>query len=191
MTGLKWTRKRTAKIARILEDQGISVSPNFTARLLYQMDFSLRVNRRSIASNSSRDRNQQFQYIGSLRNRFERQGMPIISVDSKKREMIGNFKQAGAKWDRSPVSINDHDFLSDASGVGLTYGIYDPVLNCGMVSVGISDDTSAFAAHSTARWWKREGSVHYRNASRLLILDRKSTRLNSSHSRRSRMPSSA
>jgi Rhodopirellula transposase DDE domain len=92
MTGLKWTRKTTAKIAWILEDQGISVSPNTVARLLYQMDFSLRVNRKSIASNSSRDRNQQFQYIGSLRTRFERQGLPIVSVDSKKREMIGNFK---------------------------------------------------------------------------------------------------
>jgi hypothetical protein len=91
MTGLKWTRKTTAKIAWILEDQGISVSPNTVARLLYQMDFSLRVNRKSIASNSSRDRNQQFQYIGSLRTRFERQGLPIVSVDSKKREMIGNF----------------------------------------------------------------------------------------------------
>ena len=170
MTGLKWTRKTTAKIAWILEDQGISVSPNTVARLLYQMDFSLRVNRKSIASNSSRDRNQQFQYIGSLRTRFERQGLPIVSVDSKKREMIGNFKQAGAKWDRTPVAVNDHDFLSDADGVALPYGIYDPVLNRAMVSVGISHDTSAFAAHSIARWWKREGSVHYRNASRLLIL---------------------
>ena len=170
MTGLKWTRKTTEKIAQVLEDQGISVCPNTVARLLYQMDFSLRVNRKSIATNSSRDRDQQFQYIASLRTRFERQGLPLISVDSKKREMIGNFKQAGAKWDRTPVLVNDHDFLSDAKGVGLSYGIYDPVLNRGMVSVGISHDTSAFAAHSIAIWWKREGSMHYRSASRLLVL---------------------
>ena len=84
--------------------------------------------------------------------------------------MVGNFKQSGAKWDRAPVLVNDHDFLSDAEGVGLSYGIYDPVLNRGMVSVGISHDTSAFAAHSIATWWKREGSEHYAGASRLLIL---------------------
>jgi Rhodopirellula transposase DDE domain len=129
----------------------------------------LRVHRKSIASNSSRDRNQQFQYIGSLRTRFERQGLPIVSVDSTKRGMIGNVKQAGAKWDRAPVAVNDHDFLSDVDSVALPYGIYDPVVNRGMVSVGFSHDTSAFAAHSIACCWKREGSVHYRNASRLLI----------------------
>ena len=170
MTGVKWTRKTTEKIARVLEQQGISVSPNTVARLLHEMDFSLRVNRKSIASNSSPYRDQQFQLIASLRTRFERQGLPIISVDSKKREMIGNFKQSGSKWDRTPVKVNDHDFLSDADGVALPYGIYDPVLNRGMVSVGISHDTSTFAAHSIATWWKREGSVHYPNASRLLVL---------------------
>jgi hypothetical protein len=170
MTGVKWTRKTTEKIALVLDKQGISVSPNTVARLLHEMDFSLRVNRKSIASNSSPYRDQQFQLIASLRTRFERQGLPIISVDSKKREMIGNFKQAGSKWDRAPVKVNDHDFLSDADGVALPYGIYDPVLNRGMVSVGISHDTSTFAAHSIATWWKREGSVHYPKASRLLVL---------------------
>jgi hypothetical protein len=170
MTGVKWTRKTTEKIAQVLVKQGISVSPNTVARLLHEMDFSLRVNRKSIASNSSPYRDQQFQLIASLRTRFERQGLPIISVDSKKREMIGNFKQAGSKWDRTPVKVKDHDFLSEADGVALPYGIYDPVLNRGMVSVGISHDTSTFAAHSIATWWKREGSMHYPNASRLLVL---------------------
>lgn len=170
MTGMKWTRKTTEKIALVLGDQGISVSPNTVARLLYEMDFSLRVNRKSIATNSSPDRDQQFQYIASLRTRFEHQGLPIISVDSKKREMVGNFKQAGVKWDRTPELVNDHDFLTDAKGVALPYGIYDPTLNRGMVSVGVSHDTSAFAARSIATWWKREGSRHYRTASRLLVL---------------------
>jgi len=170
MTGVKWTRKTTAKIAQVLEEQGISVSPNTVARLLYQMDFRLRINRKSMASNSSADRDQQFRYIASLRTRFESQGLPIISVDSKKREMLGNFKQAGAKWDRQPVLVNDHDFPSDAKGVGLPYGIYDPVLNRGMISLGMSHDTSAFAAHSIATWWRSEGSVNYPDASRLLVL---------------------
>src|SRR5204863_1880494 len=83
-------------------------------------------------------RDQQFQHICALRTRFQRQGLPIISVDSKKRELIGNFKNTGAKWDRSPVPVNDHDFLSDASGVGISYGIYDPPNNRGTVCVGIS-----------------------------------------------------
>ena len=116
ISGLKWTRKTTEKIAEVLEQIDIPVSANTVSRLLYQMNFSLRVNRKQIATNSSPYRDQQFQHICSLRTRFQRQGLPIISVDSKKREMIGNFKNAGAKWDRSPVAVNDHDFRSDASG---------------------------------------------------------------------------
>ena len=150
ITGLKWTRKTTEKIAEVLQEIGIPVSANTVARLLYQMDFSLRVNRKQIATNSSPYRDQQFQHICSLRTRFQRQGLPIISVDSKKRELIGNFKNTGAKWDRSPVLVNDHDFRSDAGGVGISYGIYDTPHNRGAVCVGISHDTPAFAAHSIA-----------------------------------------
>jgi hypothetical protein len=102
ITGLKWTRKTTEKIAEVLQEIGIPVSSNTVARLLYQMDFSLRVNRKQIATNSSPYRDQQFRHICALRTCFPRQGLPIISVDSKKRELIGNFKNAGAKWDRAP-----------------------------------------------------------------------------------------
>src|SRR5207249_10645754 len=136
ITGLKWTRMATEKIAELLQQIDIPVSANTVSRLLYQMDFSLRVNRKQIATNSSPYRDQQFQNISSLRSRFQRQGLPIISVDSKKRELIGNFKNTGAKWDRSPVPVNDHDFRSDASGVGISYGIYDPPNNRGTVCVG-------------------------------------------------------
>ncbi len=148
----------------------IPVSANTVARLLYQMDFSLRVNRKQIATNCSPYRDQQFQYISWLRARFQRQGLPIISVDSKKRELIGNFKNPGVKWDRSPLLVNDHDFRSDASGVGLSYGIYDPQNNRGTICVGISHDTPAFAAHSIATWWKREGSPRYGRVPKLLVL---------------------
>jgi hypothetical protein len=134
------------------------------------MDFSLRVNRKQIATNSSPFRDQQFQHISSLRERFRRQGLPIISVDSKKREMIGNFKNSGVKWDRSPTRVNDHDFLTDASGVGISYGIYDTPNNRGTVCVGVSHDTPAFAAHSIATWWKREGSRRHSHAPKLLVL---------------------
>jgi hypothetical protein len=134
------------------------------------MDFSLRVNRKQIATNSSPYRDRQFQHISSLRTRFQREGLPIISVDSKKRELIGNFKNAGAKLDRSPVPVNDHDFLSDASGVGISYGIYDTPHNRGTVFIGISHDTPAFAAHSIATWWKREGSRRWGRVPKLLVL---------------------
>ena len=169
ITGLKWTRKTTEKIAEILQQIDIPVSANTVSRLLYKMDFSLRVNRKQIATNSSPYRDRQFQIISALRARFQRQGLPIISVDSKKR-VIGNFKNAGAKWDRSPVRVNDHDFRSDAIGVGISYGIYDTPDNRGTVCVGISHDTPAFAAHSIATWWKREGSRRHGNAPKLLVL---------------------
>jgi hypothetical protein len=149
----------TEKIAEVLQQIDIPVSPNTVARLLYQMDFSLRVNRKQIATNSSPYRDQQFQHISKMRTRFQRKGLPVISVDSKKRELIGNFKNSGAKWDRSPVLVNDHDFRSDASGVGISYGIYDPPNNRGTVCVGVSHDTAAFAAHSIVTWWNMRGLV--------------------------------
>ena len=134
------------------------------------MDFSLRVNRKAIATDSSPDRDQQFRYISSLRTRFERQGLPIISVDTKKRELVGNFKNNGVKWDRTPVRVNDHDFRSDAIGVAIPYGIYDLLANRGSVFVGVSHDTAAFAAHSIAGWWKRDGADRYHRRRQLLIL---------------------
>src|SRR5258708_16753488 len=94
----------------------------------------------------------------------------MISVDTKQRDLLGNFKNAGAKWDRSPVLVNDHDFRSDSTGVAIPYGIYDLLANRGSVFLGISHDTSAFAAHSIAGWWKRERSLPYCRARQLLIL---------------------
>ena len=167
---MKWTRKTTEKIAEILQQIDIPVSANTVSRLLYKMDFSLRVNRKQIATSSSPYRDQQFQIISALRARFRRQGLPIISVDSKKRELVGNFKNAGVKWDRSPVRVNDHDFRSDASGAGISYGIYETPDHRGTVCVGISHDTPAFAAHSIATWWKREGSRRHGKAPKLLVL---------------------
>ena len=170
ITGIKWTHKTPARVAELLQQLDIQISPNTVARLLRDMDFSLRVNRKAIATDSSPDRDQQFRHISSLRSRFERQGFPIISVDTKKRELVGNFKNNGAKWLRSPVRVNDHDFRSDAIGVAIPYGIYDLLANRGSVFVGVSHDTAAFAAHSIAGWWNHEGSARHRRARQLLIL---------------------
>ncbi len=170
VTGLRWSRKTPDKIAELLQQTGIAVSANTVARLLYEMDYSLRVGRKQLATDSSPDRDRQFDYISSLRNRFQRQGLPIISVDTKKRELVGNLRNGGAKWDRSPVLVNDHDFRSDSIGVAIPYGIYDLLANRGAVFVGVSHDTPCFAAHSIAQWWCREGSDRYARARQLLIL---------------------
>ncbi len=167
---MRWTRKTPDKIAELLQQAGIPVSASTVARLLHQMHYSLRVNHKKLATDSSPYRNQQFDYISSLRDRFHRQGLPIISVDTKKRELVGNFKNPGVKWDRLPVLVNDHDFRSDAIGVAIPYGIYDLLANRGSVFVGVSHDTPCFAAHSIAGWWYREGAARYARARKLLIL---------------------
>jgi hypothetical protein len=170
ITGLKWTRKTPEKIAQLLQQVDIPVSAKTVARLLHDMNYSLRVNRKQLATDSSPERDQQFDYLSSLRHRFQRQDLPIISVDTKKRELVGHFKNPGAKWDRSPVWVNDHDFRSDSTGVAIPYGIYDLLANRGAVFVGISHDTPCFAAHSIAQWWHREGVNRYAGARQLLIL---------------------
>jgi len=170
ISGLRWTRKTPGKIAELLQQTGIPVSATTVTRLLRQMNYSLRVNRKQLATEASPDRDQQFDYISRLRHRFQRQGLPIISVDTKKRELVGNFKNTGAKWDRSPVLVNDHDFRSDSIGVAIPYGIYDLLANRGAVFVGVSHDTPCFAAHSIATWWRREGAARWTRSRKLLIL---------------------
>jgi hypothetical protein len=140
ITGLRWTRKTPDRIAELLQQTDIPISANTVARLLHHLDYSLRVNRKQLATSSSPERDQQFDYISSLRHQFQRRDWPIISVDTKKRVLVGNFKNAGVKWDRSPVLVNDHDFRSDSLGVAIPYGIYDVLANRGTVFVGVSHD---------------------------------------------------
>lgn len=167
---MKWSRRTTAKVALALGDFGISVSANTVARLLDQMGYALRVNHKQLATDTSPDRNEQFLYIRELRDRFQRRGLPIISVDTKKRELVGAFKNPGARWDREPRAVNDHDFRSDAIGVAIPHGVYDLLANRGCVTVGVSHDTPAFAARAIARWWHHDGGVRYRRARALLLL---------------------
>lgn len=170
ITGLKWTHKTTEKIANQLQLAGIQVGRSTVARLLDDLGFALRVNQKKRAGASSPDRNEQFLFIQDMRQRFELHGNPVISVDTKKSELIGNFKNAGAKWSSSAEEVNDHDFLSLASGKGIPYGVYDPQANRGSVFVGVSHDTSAFAVNSIRSWWCWEGRYCYPKAKNLLIL---------------------
>jgi hypothetical protein len=134
------------------------------------MGYSLRVNRKLLAIHSSPDRDRQFQHISELRDRFRHHGLPIISVDTKKRELVGNFKNPGARWECSPRPVYDHDFRSDSIGIAIPYGIYDLLANRGSVIVGISHDTPAFAAHAIAHWWRQEATARYPRSRQLLIL---------------------
>jgi len=170
MSGLRWTHQTTTRIAAQLRRLGIRVGARTVARLLDKLDFSLRANCKKIAAGDRSSRDQQFQQITRLRRSFRRHGNPIISVDAKKRELVGNFKNPGRKWERGPTPVNDHDFRSLATGIALPFGIYDPQANCGSVFVGVSHETSAFAVTSISRWWGQEGRLRYPNARHLLIL---------------------
>ena len=170
MTGLKWTRKTTEKVAQELGNVGIQVSPNTVGRLLKNMDFSLRANHKKLSSGSGAARNEQFENIAKMRKRFARQGAPIISVDTKKRELVGKFKNRGRAWGQQATPVNDHDFRSQADGIALPYGIYDVLSNSGSVFVGTSYATSEFAVCGIVKWWLYDARNNYSDPSRLFIL---------------------
>jgi hypothetical protein len=166
-SGLKWTRKTTRKISRELGCAGITVSPNTVGRLLQELRYGLRVNHKKHALHASHpDRNRQFDYIATTRRSFQRRALPSISVDTKKKELVGRFKNPGAVWAKAPIVVNDHDFRSDALGMAIPYGIYDIGANQGHLFVGTSHDTPAFAADAIAHWWVRDGRPRYPKARR-------------------------
>ncbi len=170
MSGLKWTRRTTAKIAVELGCVGIEISDRSVAKLLKSMHFSLRVNQKNLCASSPDERDSQFANIAQLHESFAAQGLPVISVDTKKRELVGRFKNAGVAWGREPVPVNDHDFRSDATGIAIPYGVYDVQANRGTVFVGTTYDTPYFAVDAVEKWWRTEGQRRYRDAEHLAIL---------------------
>ena len=170
ISGLKWTHKTTDKISEELRKAGLDVSPKTVARLLKGLKFSLRVNHKKLAGTSSPFRNQQFEYISRMRRRFATQAWPTISIDTKKKEKVGRFKNNGRSWESAPVPVNDHDFKKDSVGSAIPWALYETPANRGHVLVGTSHDTPAFAVTALARWWSSEGRRRYPNAKRLLIL---------------------
>ncbi len=176
ITGLKWTRRTTQKIAEELKSLGIKVCRNTVGKLLKKMGFSLRVNHKKIGSGGKykpeyrKNRDTQFAYIGRLRDLYGKEGNPVISVDTKKKEMIGNFKNPGISWNQEPICVNDHDFRSYSVGMGIPYGIYDTLKNTGYIFVGISYDTPEFSVESIESWWLSEGKKQYPHSQKILIL---------------------
>lgn len=170
MTGLKWTRRTTVKIAAALKSLGIEVSDRTVARLLKKMGFALRVNSKKLCAASHQDRDAQFNRIADLRDEFLRRRWPLISIDTKKKELVGCFKNGGSTWNLQPVLVNDHDFRSDAIGIAVPYGIYDLNANQGTVFVGTSSDTPEFAVDCAEQWWRTEGRQRYPGDKHLAIL---------------------
>jgi len=169
VTGLKWTHKSLRALADELARQGFQISAPTVARLLRERGYALRVNRKKLAGKQSPGRDQQFLYLAQQRAaRLQRQS-PVISVDTKKRELVGRFRQAGEQWRRAPHEVLIYDFRSAAEGVAIPYGIYDVGRNRGYVVVGVSHDRAAFAVASIRSWWIQAGRKAYAGATELLI----------------------
>ena len=173
ITGLRWTRKTTAKIAAELRQVGINICPSTVARLLKKMGFSLRVNHKQLARVCKippGHRDAQFVWIAKLREDFAARSLPVISIDTKKKELVGRFKNAGAAWGQQSIEVRDHDFLSEALGKAVPYGIYDLQANRGTVIVGTSRETPEFAVDAIERWWLEDGKQRYLEATELALL---------------------
>jgi len=167
--GRLWTGKRLRQITAELAALDIRVCPNTVRRLLDKLGYGLHANAKTLAE-ACPERDEQFVYMAEAKKQFLRRGLPIISVDTKKKELIGPFKNPGRVWSQEATPVNDHDFRSQALGLAIPYGIYDPVRNRGSVFVGTSHDTPQFAAENIARWWRASGQKDYPQASHLLIL---------------------
>jgi hypothetical protein len=171
MSALRWTCKSTTRLAEELAQLGHQVSQRTVCDLLAQLNYSLQSVRKTREGGQHPDRDAQFQYIAQMVGRYQRQRQPVISVDTKKKELIGDFKNAGREWQPAgqPVQVRVHDFIDKDLGKVAPYGVYDLTANEGWVSVGIDHDTAEFAVQSIKRWWIEMGRALYGKAKRLLI----------------------
>jgi len=171
MSPLRWTCKSTPRLAQDLAKLGHEVSQRSVCDLLAQLNYSLQSTRKTREGGQHADRDAQFHHIASMAAQYQAAGDPVISVDTKKKELIGDFKNGGREWrpkgDPEPVRV--HDFIDPELGKVAPYGVYDIATNQGWVSVGIDHDTAEFAVESIRRWWKEMGCPHYPRARRLLI----------------------
>lgn len=168
---LRWTSKSVRKLALELQAMGHTVSYRLVANLLHQAGYSLQVNRKAIDGRTHPNRDGQFRYIVSQVRRFQRSGQPAISVDTKKKELVGEFKNPGREWRPTgePQRVRVHDFIIPEQGKAIPYGVYDLTRNAGWVGVGIDHDTASFATKTIGRWWQVMGSPIYAKANKLLI----------------------
>ncbi len=171
MSPLRWTCKSTRKLAEELRQQGHRVGERTVSRLLHGLDYSLQGNRKTREGSSHPDRDAQFNHINEQVAAFQKRGQPVVSVDTKKKENVGNYANKGREWEpkKRPKEVNMHDFPNKELGKGIPYGVYDLTMNEGWVSVGIDHDTAYFATATLRRWWEAMGIVAYRKAKKLLV----------------------
>lgn len=171
MSGRKWVRSSLRHLSRHLTTAGHPVSHQTVGRLLKNLDYALHVNAKKVEDRATHpDRNEQFTYLAAQRQAFAAAGLPIVSVDTKKKELIGNFKNAGRTWSRAAEPVHIHDFPADGLGRAVPYGIYEVGTNQGTVCVGSSGDTPAFAVAAIAHWWEHRGVAASPAADQVLIL---------------------
>ena len=168
---LRWTCKSTRRLAEELRRRKFRASPGKVGALLKEAGYSLQANRKTREGLSHPDRDAQFKHINARVCQFQRRSQPVVSVDTKKKELIGDFKNGGREWHRrsKPDEVRVHDFVDKTLGKAIPYGVYDVTNNEGWVSVGIDHDTARFAAEALRRWWKKMGSKRYPHATELLI----------------------
>lgn len=168
---LRWTCKSTRRLAEVLQSKGYLVSHQTVANLLKDLGYSLQANAKKAEGSSHQDRDAQFQYINNLSKEHINQDCPVISVDTKKKELVGNYKNNGQEWQPKgePAEVNVYDFPDKKLGKAIPYGVYDIDKNLGWVNVGIDHDTSEFAVESIRRWWEKMGQPQYVSAQKLLI----------------------
>jgi hypothetical protein len=171
MSPLRWTCKSTQKLAAALREQGHVVSHETVRQLLMGLDYRLQTTRKTREGSEAPDRNAQFEHINAEAKRFQAAGQPVISVDTKKKELVGDFANGGREWQPSgvPEAVRVHDFPDKELGKVSPYGVYDVAANVGYVSVGIDHDTAAFAVQAIQNWWEQMGRERYAAATELLI----------------------
>jgi transposase len=171
MSPLRWTVHSTRRLADALQKRGFSISHTQVYKLLSEMEYRLASNRKTIEGGTNPDRNTQFEFINTQAASFLKQGCPVISVDAKKKELIGNYRQNGRVWrpKGEPELVNVYDFINKELGKATPYGVYDLQKNVGWVNVGIDHDTAEFAVESIRRWYKHLGKELYPNAKDLFI----------------------
>lgn len=171
MCGIRWTCKSTRKLAKELCLKGHHISHATVAEELKAQKFSLKGNRKTQEGSSHPDRNAQFLYIHETATMFQQCGDPVISIDTKKKELIGNYKNGGKEWapEGTPRTVKVHDFINKKLGKAIPYGVYDIAKNKGFVSVGIDKDTGEFAVQAIRRWWKGMGREAYDHSGQLYI----------------------
>jgi hypothetical protein len=165
----KWIRTSLRNLSKKLKEQGHQAGHGTVARLLRKMGYSLRVNKKKQAGVQHPDRDEQFRYIAALKAEFLHEGCPVISIDTKKKELIGNYRREGKSWRKTPIETDEH-FAGYRECVAVPFGIYDLARNVGLVTVGISNNTSEFAVNCLESWWRLHGKSMYARRDRLLIL---------------------